>query len=108
MVVVGIILLLLLIIAVSVIRNGHRHREAVAKRAARRKEFQTQQALRAGRIHTVYDRDRVKKLRKEVGWHKAARILHDEYTGTANPPGSEYPGATYPGPAHPDEKGTPE
>jgi hypothetical protein len=79
MVVVGIILLLLLIIAVSVVRNGHRHREAVAKRAARRKEFQTQQALRAGRIHTVYDRARVKKLRKgsrlaQSGPHTSRRV----------------------------------
>lgn len=77
-----IIAILLLVIAVSVVLNGQRHKDAVARRAARTQAFREQSAGEASRLHTVYNREHLKALRKEVGFVESARIAHAEYKGT--------------------------
>jgi hypothetical protein len=72
---------LLLILTVSVVLNGQRHKDAVAKRAARSQAFREQKDGEASRMHTAYNREHLKDLRKEVGFVESARIAHAEYKG---------------------------
>jgi flagellar biosynthesis/type III secretory pathway M-ring protein FliF/YscJ len=77
-----IIILLLFIIVVSVIRNGSHHKAAVARRAARKQEFRDRTERENDRLHTVYNRDSIRELNKEVGFVEAARRRHAEFKGT--------------------------
>lgn len=76
-----IIIVLLAVLVVSVVLNGGRHKAAVARRAARTQAFREQSAGEASRLHTAYNREHLKALRKEVGFVESAKIAHAEYKG---------------------------
>jgi Na+-transporting methylmalonyl-CoA/oxaloacetate decarboxylase gamma subunit len=76
------IFLLLVIIAVSVVRNGHKHQEAVSKRTARVQAARIQHAGEAARLHTAYNKDKLSARRKEVGFLQSSREAYAEYKGT--------------------------
>jgi hypothetical protein len=79
---VAIITILLMVLVVVVVLNSPRHHAAVAKRSARRHDFQVRRAGEKNRLHTAYNREHVKELRREHGFVEASRIARAEFKGT--------------------------
>jgi hypothetical protein len=73
---------LLFLILGTLFRNSARHQAAMAMRAVRAQEFREQVADENSRLHTVYNREHIRQLRKEHGFLGASRIAHEQLKGT--------------------------